>query len=131
MELIIDVIGAKCFRGTVNGQKIDSGSVFGIVRLDERYNKTDQDGVNWKLGHAVEEWRLPNADSVLKIAHLKPSIKTPVSMRLDIERVSNGKETREIVVDINPVNGTVVDQATGEVKQITPVPAPAPARKAA
>jgi len=125
---MIDVIGMKCFRGTVQGSKIDSGSVFAIIRLDDRYNKTDHESTNWKVGYAIEEWRLPNADAVMKIAHLKPSLKAPVSMRLEIERVSNGSEVREVVTDIQPVTGSIVDTSTGEIK---PVAAAIPARKAA
>jgi len=121
MELIVDVIGIKCFRGTVQGSKIDSGSVFAIVRLDERYNRVDHEGLNWKVGHSVEEWKLPSAEAGLKMSHLKPSIKNPVAMRLEIERVSNGSEVREVIVDIHPVSGSVVDTSTGEIKQVAPV----------
>ena len=126
MELLIDVVGMKCFKGTVQGNTVDSGVVYGIVKLDERYNRKDKDGVNWKFGHSVEEWKLPGSEFVMRLSHLKPSIKNPVSMKLEIERVSNGRETQEVVLDILPVNGATIDLQTGEIKQVADVPVAAP-----
>jgi len=126
MALIVDVIGMKCFKGIVQGNRIDSGSIFAIVKMDERFNRKDADGTNWKFGHAVEEWRLPNSESVMKLSHLKPSIKNPVTMKLETERVSNGTETKEVVIDCLPVNGATIDLQTGEIKQVADVPAAAP-----
>lgn len=124
MELIIDVIGMKCFKGVVDGQAINSGAVYSLVRLDERFNKIESDSTNWKTGSAIEEWKVGDAQLVLSLASLKPSVKNPVPMRLEIERVSNGRDTREVVVGIQPVNAPAVDQSTGEIK-------PQPVRRAA
>lgn len=102
--MLVDVIGLKAFKGTLDGKPIDSASLFTIVRMDERYNKQDQQGLNWKLGHAVEEWKLPSADHAFRLAHLKPSMSNPIRVRLDVERVSNGRESREIVTDAVPID---------------------------
>lgn len=118
MELMVNVIGMKCFKGNVQGSSIDSGSLYCIVRLDERFNRKDESGVNWKFGDAIEEWKLPNAEMVMRMSHLKPSIKNPVPMKITIERLSNGSETREVVIDVSPASGTVVDQETGEIKPV-------------
>ena len=96
MALTIEVVGMKAFRGTVNGERIDSGTLFGRVKLDQRFNKP---GENFKGGHAVEEWKMPNAEVVFRMQHLS----FPFMCSLEIERVSNGKETKEMVTDVMPV----------------------------
>ena len=121
MELMVEVVGMKAFKGHVQGSDIDSGEMYAFVRLDERFNKKDESGVNWKSGHTFEAWRMPNAETVMKVIHLKPSIQRPVPIKLIIERVSNGKETREVVIDVEPVGASVVDQKTGEIKETQPL----------
>ena len=116
MELVVEIVGIKAFKGVINGNAIDSGSLFGIVRLDSRFNKRDGSGVNWKVGFALEEWKLPNSDFAMRMMHLNPSIKNPVSVKLEIERVSNGKESTEVIIDAVPLNKPIVDQETGEIK---------------
>lgn len=125
MELKVAVIGMKAFKGTVQGSAIDSGTLYAVVRLDSRYNKREEGSWNHKEGHAVEEWKLPSAEHVFRMAHLKPSITNPVMVVLEIERVSNGTESKEMVIDARPVEravNTASDPLT--VK-------PAPARAAA
>lgn len=56
MAITIEVVGMKAFKGSVNGEAIDSGTLYGRVKLDQRYNKP---GENFKGGHAVEEWKVP------------------------------------------------------------------------
>lgn len=116
MELVIEVVGIKAFKGVIDGKAIDSASLFGIVRLDSRFNKRDASGVNWKVGFALEEWKLPNSDVGMRMMHLNPSIKNPIAVKLEIERVSNGKESTEIIIDAVPLNKSIVDQETGEIK---------------
>lgn len=96
MALTIEVVGMKAFRGTVNGEKIDSGTLYGRIKLDQRFNKA---GENFKGGHAVEEWKMPDAEAVFRMQHLP----FPFMCSLEIERVSNGKETKEMVIDVRPV----------------------------
>jgi len=118
MELMADMVGMKCFKGRVQGSDIDTGSIYTIVKMDERYNRQDAQGVNWKFGHALEEWKMPNAASVMAMSQLKPSIKNPVSVKLTIERVSNGRETSDVLVDVVPLMGATVDHDTGEIRTI-------------
>ena len=116
MELVIEVVGIKAFKGVIDGKAIDSASLFGIVRLDSRFNKRDSSGVNWKVGFALEEWKLPNSDVGMRMMHLNPSIKNPIAVKLEVERVSNGKDSTEIIIDAVPLNKSIVDQETGEIK---------------
>jgi hypothetical protein len=118
MELLVDVIGMKAFRGKVQGETIDSGTLFAVVRLDERYNRKEADSHNHKCGHAVEEWKMPSAEHVLRMAHLKPSISNPVTMRLEVERVSNGKESKEQVIDCSPVQSAAPARQPAQVHQV-------------
>lgn len=103
MEMVVEVVGMKAFKGTVDGSSLDGGTLYSLVRLDTRYNRAENGGENFKCGHALEEWKLPTAEHVLRLKHLNPSVKNPVFVRLEIERVSNGKESKEIVVDCLPV----------------------------
>ena len=105
MQMLVEVIGMKAFKDTLDGKPIDSGTLYACVKLDERFNKA---GTNFKTGDAVEEWKLGSSELVFRIAHLKPSKTKPVLMRLEVERVSNGRETKEIVTDAVPVEDTPV-----------------------
>ena len=96
MAITIEVTGMKAFRGIVNGESIDSGSLYSKVKLDQRYNKP---GENFKGGEAVEEWKMPKAEFVFRMQH----IPYPFMCSLEIERVSNGKETKEMVIDVRPI----------------------------
>ena len=95
-QTIIEVVGMKAFRGIVNGEGIDSGTLYGRVKLDQRYNRP---GENFKGGHAVEDWKMPNAEVVFRMQHLP----FPFMCSLEVERVSNGKETKEITIDATPL----------------------------
>ena len=117
MELIVDVVGIKAFRGEIDGKTIDSASLFSIVKLDNRFNKKDEKSTNWKIGFALEEWKLPNSEIAMRMIHINPSIKAPVPVRLTVERVSNGRETTEVIIDAAPVNGSRVNTDTGEITE--------------
>lgn len=96
MELTVEVIGMKAFKGVVQGDAIDSGKLFARTKLNERNNRP---GELFARGEAIEEWKLPDADAVFRMQHLP----MPFMCKLEIERVSNGKETREIVIEARPV----------------------------
>lgn len=104
MAITIEVVGMKAFKGSVNGEPIDSGTLYGRVKLDQRYNKP---GENFKGGHAVEEWKCPNAEAVFRMQH----IPFPFMASLEVERVSNGKETKEMVTDVVPLDTVKADPA--------------------
>jgi hypothetical protein len=107
MELTVEVIGMKAFKGNVNGNNVDSGTLYAVVKLDERYNKEEAGSHNHKCGNAIEEWKLPSAEHVFRMKHLKPSMSNPIMVKLEIERVSNGKESAEMVIDCRPVEPAV------------------------
>lgn len=96
MALMVEVVGMKAFKGFVNGEGINSGTVYARVKLDDRYNKP---GENFKGGYAVEDWKMPDADAVFRMQH----IPLPFVAELEVERVSNGKESREVVIGVRPV----------------------------
>lgn len=119
MELKVELVGMKAFKGKLDGKEINSGALYTKVKLDERHNRKDQDGTNWKFGHSVEEWKVPDAEIVMRLAHLKPSIDRPVMVRLEVERVSNGRETKEVVIDCRPLEELTSDRPdplTGEIR---------------
>lgn len=104
MAVTIEVVGMKAFKGSVNGEAIDSGTLFGRVKLDQRYNKP---GENFKAGWAVEEWKMPGAEFVMRMQH----IPLPFMASLEVERVSNGKETKEMVTDVMPLDTVKAEPA--------------------
>lgn len=103
MGLMVEVVGLKAFKGTVQGEAIDSGKLFARVKFDQRYNEK---GKNFAAGTFVEEWKLPSSEHVFRMQHLP----LPFMCDLDVERVSNGKETREVVTDCRPVERPSVVQ---------------------
>ena len=96
MALIIKVVGMKAFKGFVNKDGINSGTLFAEVKMDSRHNKQ---GENFKAGIAMEEWKMPDADAVFRMQH----IPVPFLCELEIERVSNGRESKEVVISARPV----------------------------
>lgn len=122
MALMVDVVGMKAFKGFVNGEGINSGTVFARVKLDDRYNKP---GENFKAGYAVEDWKMPDADAVFRMQH----IPLPFVAELEVERVSNGKESREVVIGIRPVE--TLAQAAQRPAAADPAPPAAPRPDAA
>lgn len=101
MGLMVEVVGMKAFKGFVQGEGIDSGKLFARVKFDTRYNEK---GKNFAGGQFVEEWKLPSAEHVFRMQHLS----LPFMCELDVERMSNGKETREVVIDCRPVGAPTV-----------------------
>jgi hypothetical protein len=96
-QIMVEVVGMKAFRGRIDNSAIDSGTLFTRVKLDQRNNK---EGENFKAGEAIEEWKLPNADAVFRMQHLAQSM--PFTAVLEVERVSNGRESKEVVTDVRP-----------------------------
>ena len=104
MELTIEVVGFKAFKDFVQGEAINSGVLYSRVKLDERYNKP---GKNLKGGITTEEWKMPNADTVFAMQR----IPLPFMAVLEIERVSNGKETKEVVLSARPHENSLKQKA--------------------
>lgn len=91
----MEITGFKRFKGTVDGKAIDSGKVFVRVKIDDSRNSADQRAG----GFCTEELRVD--PSILKRIEHNPM---PLICDVDTERVSNGKEAREVVIDIRPVD---------------------------
>lgn len=90
----VKVIGMKRFSGSVDGKLINSGKIFCEVRLDNSRNSADQ----YANGFACEELRV-SPEIIKRIEH-NP---VPFVADVDTERVSNGKEAREMVLDVRPL----------------------------
>lgn len=89
------VVGLKRFTGRVDGNDIDSGKLFVECNLDDSRNGKDQHAA----GMFTEELRLPNSELVRRVEHI------PLPFFADIltQRVGNGKVSREVVLDIRPI----------------------------
>ena len=98
MEITVEVIGMKAFKGNIDGKDIDSGTLYTRVKLATKNNEL---GKNFKGGETVEEWKMPDAQSVFSMQHLS----YPFVARLELERVSNGSESKEVVMGARPVEG--------------------------
>lgn len=92
----VKVIGIKRFEGTLDGKSINSGKLYCEVKLDDSRNGQTQ----FAKGLALEEIRLPSAELVKRIEHLP----LPFMAELDTERVSNGRESKEVVYDVRPID---------------------------
>lgn len=97
------IVGIKRFTGRVDGNNIDSGKLFVECKLDDSRNGTDQ----LAKGVFTEELRLPSAELVKRIEHLP----LPFLADIDTERVGNGKQSREVVLDVRPVQVAPVKAA--------------------
>lgn len=89
------VVGFKRFEGNIDGKDISSAKLFVEVRLDDSRNGDKQ----FAKGIAVEEIKLPGAELVRRIEHLP----VPFMCEIETERVSNGRESREVVLDLRPL----------------------------
>ncbi|MDP9123063.1 MAG: hypothetical protein M3N82_00410 [Pseudomonadota bacterium] len=90
----MEITGFKRFKGSVDGKAIDSAKVFVRVKLDGSRNSADQRAE----GYATEELRVDPA--ILKRIEHNPM---PMICEVETERVSNGREAKDVVVDIRPV----------------------------
>ena len=113
MEHLVEVIGATAFKGTIDGRKYDSGKLFFITRLDIRQNAQEGENLNWKSGHTVDFYKVPNSALAMRVIDMKPTLQKPVTVKIVIERYSNGRESQDVIVDVVP---TSVDATTGEIK---------------
>ena len=117
MELTVEVVGMKAFKGFVNGEGINSGAIYARVKMDQRHNKPNE---NFKAGFITEEWKVPDADTIFRMQHLP----VPFACVLEIERVSNGRESREVVLGARPLEQqpAVRQAATPQVGEQRPQP---------
>lgn len=89
------VLGVKRFTGIVDGKQIDSGKLFVECKFDTSRNGKDQ----FASGFFTEELRLPSSELIRRLEHLP----TPFYADIDTQRVGNGKVSKEVVIDVRPV----------------------------
>lgn len=93
----VKVTGFKYFTGKLDdGKTINSGKLYAECKLDSSRNDSDR---QWSSGTFTEEFKLP-VEAVKRIMH----IPCPFMAELDIERVGNGKEARDQVTDVRPID---------------------------
>lgn len=98
MKIAIEVVAMKAFKGVIDGKSIDSGTLYARIKMDGSKNAVTPTEVNFKAGEATEEWRMPSSDFVTRMKHLS----CPFTAVLEVERMSNGRETKEVVTDVVP-----------------------------
>ena len=91
----VKVIGLKFFTGTVDGNNINSGKLYAECRLDESRNDSER---QFAKGVFSEEFKVP-VEAVKRLLHLP----LPFTAELTVERVGNGRESRELVTDVQPI----------------------------
>lgn len=91
----VKVTGFKYFTGEVDGKKINSAKLYTECKLDVSRNDSEK---QWAGGVFTEEWPVP-VEAVKRVMHLP----LPFVAELEVERVGNGKEAREKVTDIKPM----------------------------
>ncbi|WP_430421118.1 hypothetical protein [Methylibium petroleiphilum] len=98
----VRVVGMKFFVGEVNGNKINSGKLYTECKLDDSRNEGER---QFAKGLFTEEWKVPS-QAVKRLAHLP----LPFDADLEVDRVGNGKESRELVIDVRPLNQAAPDR---------------------
>lgn len=90
----VEVVGFKRFKGTVDGKSIDSGKLFHLVNLNGNRNSAD----SWAAGNCTEEMALPDGE-FCKVLEVDGRISRGerVTVEVELERVTNGRESRDLV----------------------------------
>lgn len=89
------VVGMKRFEGNVDGKDIRSGKIYIEVRLDDSRNGEKQ----LSKGYFTEELTKIDPEIIKRVEH----IPLPAIFDIETERVGNGRESREMVLDVRPV----------------------------
>ena len=89
------VVGAKRFKGTVDGKDINSGKLFVLTSLNGQRNSAD----SFAMGACTEELALKDGEFV-KVLEVDQRLQRGemVWVELELERVSNGRETKDLIV---------------------------------
>ena len=91
----MEITGLKRFKGVIDGKEINSGAVFVRIKLDDTRNNLD----SVKKGECTEELRVDPA--IIKAVEHNTF---PLLCEVETERVSNGRESREVVIAIRPID---------------------------
>lgn len=89
------ITGIKRFDGVVDGKQLSSGKLYVEIRLDDSRNGEKQ----LSKGTYTEELTKVDIELIKRIEH----IPLPAVFEMETERVGNGREARELVLDIRPV----------------------------
>ena len=89
------IVGMKRWKGTVDGSSVDSAKLYAEVHLDDTRN--DMNPGQWARGKAAEELKV-TGELVERVRH----VPLPFVCDVTTKRVSNGKQSREVVIDIRP-----------------------------
>lgn len=89
----VTLTGMKFFEGTIDGKTINSGKLYTLCKLDDSRGNAK--------GSFSEEWKV-TSELVKRLIHLP----LPFDAVLETERMGNGRESREVVVDLRPVELT-------------------------
>ena len=95
----MEITGYKRFKGTIDGKALDSAKVFVRVKIDDSRNSEDQRSA----GYCTEELKVD--PSILKRIEHNPM---PMICEVETERVSNGREAKDVVVDLRPIEAAPV-----------------------
>jgi hypothetical protein len=88
----VKVTGVKWFVGNIDGKDINSGTAFVEEKLDDRRGTAK--------GKACTPYKLSSAATAQALAKRD----MPLDCVVEFERVSNGKESETIIVDIRPAD---------------------------
>jgi hypothetical protein len=86
----VTVTGLKFFEGVIDGKTIASGRFYTECKLHDPKGNSK--------GIFTEEWKV-TSELIKRLMHLP----VPFDADLQTERVGNGKETREMVIDLLPI----------------------------
>jgi hypothetical protein len=97
----VTLTGMKFFEGTIDGKTINSGKLYTLCKLDDSRGNAK--------GSFSEEWKV-TSELVKRLIHLP----LPFDAVLETERMGNGRESREVVVDLRPVELTKAPVSTAK-----------------
>lgn len=115
------VTGVKKYVGNIDGNQIDSGTLFVEMKLSGKDAK----------GIATQSYKCTNSQVIDRIFHLEP----PYRASLTMEEVTNGKNaSTKVVHDVRPIaaqssTDAFIASATAPAKP-APASAPSPAKAA-
>lgn len=98
----VKVTGAKWFKGNIDGKDIDSGSIFIEERLDDRRGTAK--------GYAATAYKVGSS----AIAQVLAKRDFPLICNVEFERVSNGRDSETIIVDIRPADAESLPRAAAQ-----------------
>jgi len=88
----VKVIGAKWFKGNIDGKELNSGTLFIEERLDDRRGTAK--------GYAATPYKLSSSERAEALA--KHGF--PLECEVEFERMSNGKgDSENVIVAISPL----------------------------